>query len=428
MPDLMCIKCGRRVESRAKTKLEITMSHSTSSPLRGWDSGLDANDLIAFVGCRKTGERPIDWEALEPIQYIAVKDMRNAFQENKIVMITPKGATEGFEARVTWPSAIASQGGTIKCMENKKLQFKSQKTGRTITLKLERNGIVLNSLVSQGEIITKGQIVASVVPVSREFLCSESKSKEHYLELLTSPSLTDRYAAAKALPYFQNQDQKNHLHKILDNEKEHIYIRLEAASSLLKLGEITAFSFLKSLLNDPYLENRLECVITLGEINKKDSQTLLAETLLDETQHPEIRAGAAWSLGELRSREALSPLVRAFNSLDMSIRAESARSLAKISEDFAQDVLERLPESNEDERAGLAWSLSKSGSFAVKDLMKMMVDDDARRWVSWILGSQDEHMFIRQIEELKKKDPNVYFATTVFWKVLSSWTNGLEIY
>ena len=428
MPDLMCLECGTRIESRAKTKLEITMSHSTSSPQRGWDSGLDANDLIAFVGCRKIGERPIDWEAQEPIQYVTVRDMRTAFHENKVLMITPKGASEGFETRVTWPSAIASQDGTITLVEKQKLQYKSQNTGRTITLKLVRNGIPLNTLVGLGERIKKGQIVASVVPVSAEFLCSEKESEKHYIELLNSPSLTDRYAAAKTLPYFQNREQKMHLYRVLDNEREHIYIRLEAASGLLKLGETQTFSFFKSLLNDPYLENRLECVITLGEINNKESRTLLTEALLDVTQHAEIRAGAAWSLGELRSKDALGSLVQVFSSVDLSIRAEAARALAKINETFAHEIIERLPQSNEDERAGLAWSMSKSGNFTVNDLMKTMVDDDARRWVSWIIGTQDEKKFIHQIEELKKKDPEVYFAATVFWKVLSSWIQGLEIY
>jgi hypothetical protein len=42
VPDLVCVKCGVRVESRAKTKLEITMSHSFSKsrPERVWDAGL----------------------------------------------------------------------------------------------------------------------------------------------------------------------------------------------------------------------------------------------------------------------------------------------------------------------------------------------------------------------------------------------------
>ena len=40
VPDRLCLKCGTRVEARAKTLLEISMSHSLSDPERGWDKGL----------------------------------------------------------------------------------------------------------------------------------------------------------------------------------------------------------------------------------------------------------------------------------------------------------------------------------------------------------------------------------------------------
>lgn len=63
VPDILCVKCGKRVESRAKTVLQITMSHSFSDPERGWDFGLTDDDFIAFVKCSKSGERPIDWKA-----------------------------------------------------------------------------------------------------------------------------------------------------------------------------------------------------------------------------------------------------------------------------------------------------------------------------------------------------------------------------
>jgi len=72
--------------------------------------------------------------------------------------------------------------------------------------------------------------------------------------------------------------------------------------------------------------------------------------------------------------------------------------------------------------------LSKSGKFTVRDLLGAMADDDARRWVSWIVGTQDEAKYINQIEELKKKDGEVYFTVTVLWKILSSWIADLEIY
>ena len=52
VPDLLCLRCGRRVESRGKRKLEITMSHSSRVAARGWDAGLDDGDVVALVSAR----------------------------------------------------------------------------------------------------------------------------------------------------------------------------------------------------------------------------------------------------------------------------------------------------------------------------------------------------------------------------------------
>ena len=42
VPDILCTRCGHRIESRAKTNLSISMSHSSSDAERGWDAGLGA--------------------------------------------------------------------------------------------------------------------------------------------------------------------------------------------------------------------------------------------------------------------------------------------------------------------------------------------------------------------------------------------------
>lgn len=55
-----------------------------------------------------------------------------------------------------------------------------------------------------------------------------------------------------------------------------------------------------------------------------------------------------------------------------------------------------------------------------------MVDDDARRWVAYILGLQNKDALVGQIEELRRRDPEVYFAVTVLWKILASWVYDLE--
>ena len=99
VPDVLCLGCGTCVECRTKTKPEISMSHSHADPERGWDYGLDGRDRVAFVVCGKSGERPIDWSPVRPIQYVTVDDMRSAQRANQAVLTKPKGAEEGFVGR-----------------------------------------------------------------------------------------------------------------------------------------------------------------------------------------------------------------------------------------------------------------------------------------------------------------------------------------
>ncbi len=72
--------------------------------------------------------------------------------------------------------------------------------------------------------------------------------------------------------------------------------------------------------------------------------------------------------------------------------------------------------------------MSKSGKFDFQDLLNTFVDDDARHWVAYILGTQDQRRFLSEIEHLRVKDPEVYFAVTVLWKIITSWVYNLEEY
>jgi HEAT repeat protein len=169
-------------------------------------------------------------------------------------------------------------------------------------------------------------------------------------------------------------------------------------------------------------------VIILGEISSDSSQKLLTGVLLDGEQHSEIRAGAAWALGELKHPASVDALVKTFLELDEPIRIEAARALRKIVATTDTDVVARLPDVQEDQRAGIAWAVSRSGKVDVGKLLNVMKDDDARRWVAYILGVQDEKSLVGKIEQLRARDPEVYFAVTVLWKILASWIYHLEEY
>jgi hypothetical protein len=202
VPDILCIQCDKRIESRAKTNLQITMSHSTSTPERGWDFGLEDDDYIALVKCAKGGEKPVDWVVEEPVQYIQVADMRSAYDKNLACVEKPKGATEGFEIRVTWPSSLASDDGEVIVVDSQRIQYRTSRNKRIVTLGLSKRGVLLEPRARIGEAVRKNQIIASVVPVVQRLDCGRTTSAEHYLGMLDSTSLSDRYVSAKALAHF----------------------------------------------------------------------------------------------------------------------------------------------------------------------------------------------------------------------------------
>ncbi len=147
VPDILCLRCGRRAESRAKTKMEISMSHSTSAAERGWDHGLEGDDVVALVHCRRTGTGPLDWLAAPLVQYIPVRALRQAWRSKKVKLEKPKGAQEGFEIRVNWPSAIAKEAGTVESVSTEAVRYRRTSDGRTASFRLRRKGRVLKPLV-----------------------------------------------------------------------------------------------------------------------------------------------------------------------------------------------------------------------------------------------------------------------------------------
>jgi len=426
VPDILCLHCGTRVEARAKTQLEISMSHSLSDPERGWDKGLAERDMVALALCAKSGERPIDWQASELVQFVPAAELRRAYAEKRVVLTKPKGAQEGFELRVTWPAAVASSDGVVSAVSESRLQFRRSSDARIISLGLKRGEISLSPLVQAGDQVRAGQIIASVVPVSSAIPCAGTSAENLFFQLLGSSAVADRYTAAKALSHIQSAGASQALLARVNDDREHIYVRLEAAAGLARSGHVVGMEFIRRTLADQYLEHRLEAVIILGEISSAESAQALTAVLLDTDQHADIRAGAAWALGELQQPAGVDALIQVFLELAEPIRIEAARALHRIAAATGANISSKFPTAQDDQRAGIAWALSRSGRVNVPDLLPLMVDDDARRWVAYILGTQDRNAFLAQIEELRRRDPEVYFAVTVLWKILASWVCDLE--
>jgi len=60
--------------------------------------------------------------------------------------------------------------------------------------------------------------------------------------------------------------------------------------------------------------------------------------------------------------------------------------------------------------------------------LSVLVDQDSRQWGAYIIGNRNPTEYLQGIESLKTDDPELYFAVTVLWKVVSSWVYNLEEY
>ncbi|WIG58309.1 MAG: hypothetical protein OJF49_001054 [Ktedonobacterales bacterium] len=427
VPDILCIRCGTRVESRGKTKFEVSMSHSLADAERAWNSGLYDQDYVALVGVHKRGEAPIDWEADQNVSYIQVGEMDTAFRAGLVKSTTPKGAQEGFESRLIWPSTIAAAAGIVLAVDASSIRIRRTADNRTVSYRWRSPGV--KPSVKAGEQVVEDQIIASVVTPHPSFSCAPIAAEEHFLRRLRSASVSERYAAAKALRFLPTSEPiLAALTDRLKDSDEHIYVRMEAAATLARADRAEGWDFIRQRLQDDYPQHRLEAVIILAELDKPSSITLLQAVLSDPTQHAEVRAGAAWSLGELGDPSSIESLVNAFGELADVIRVEAARALARFAPAYSGNLIDRFGSASATLRPGIAWALSKSGQFNISELLTARTDEDARQWISYILGMRDSQEFISELEALKAQDLEVYFATTVLWKIVSSWVYGLEVY
>ena len=433
VPDILCLKTGIRFESRGKTKVEISMSHSLKDPKRAWDAGMRDDDLVSIVVFAQNNDSPIDLKQISPVHFVSVRDMRQAFSEGQIAITKPKGVEEGSEIRVMWTCASANQRSVVSAVKPGKISLTSISKARKQSIQLNRNKgkITLLPQVNVGETVETNQIVASVVPVNTELQCPTSVSEAYFINKLASVNLSERYAAAKALRYRGYTTAKPVLEARMSDVAEDIYVQLEAAASLAAYDYPNGWEFMENKLRSSVmtvpLETQLETVIVISEIPKSRSEQLLMEVLRDPQRNDELRAGAAWALGQFASAASASALVDTFNSSPLEIKIEAARALLRIAEPQIPHLIDLLKNVDPAKRDGLSWVLARIGKFNPSDIV-IKADENLRKWTSYIIGYGKEKFVQGDVEAICKADPEVYFAASMLWQILASWVNDLREY
>lgn len=430
VPDILCLQTGLRFESRGKTKPEISMSHSLKDPKRAWDAGMRDDDFVSIVVFQQSAESPIEVKRISPVHFVKVKDLRDAFAQKRVSITKPKGVEEGSEIRVVWTSAIAERPSIVSEVTEKRIRLTAHPSGRIQTVQLVRSkgAITLVPQVHVGDEVAANRIVAASLPVTITVLCPPSVDEAHFVTKLTSINLSERYAAAKALRYRGYTTARSALEDRVNHAEEDIYVQLEAAAALAAYDHAEGWAFIENKLRssviDVPLETQLETVIVVSEIPNSRSENLLIQVLRDTGRDEELRAGAAWALGQFATRNAACALVDTFNSSALDVKTEAARALLKITGPQVDHVVDLLKTCTPDQRGGLSWVLARSGGFDPGAVVAN-ADDDLRRWISYIVGHGKNRFSRSDVDAICKTDPEVYFAISVLWQILESWVDGL---
>lgn len=433
VPDILCLNTGLRFESRGKTKLEISMSHSLNDPKRAWDAGMRDDDIVSIVVFEQNDDSPIDLKQVSPVHFISVKDMRKAFAAGQVSITQPKGVEEGSEIRVMWTCAAANQRSVVFAVESGRISLTPIPEARRQSIQLSRSKgkITLLPQVNAGDTVEANQIVASVVPINTKLQYPTSVSEAYFIDKLASVNLSERYAAAKALRYLGYTIAKPVLESRMTDVDEDIYVQLEAAAALAAYDDPNGWEFIENKLRSPVmtvpLETQLETVIVASEIPKSRSEQLLIEVLRDSQRDDELRAGAAWALGLFASATTATALVDTFNSSPLEIKVEAARALLRIAAPQIPHLIDLLKNGDPAKRDGLSWVLTRTGKFNPSAVV-VGADGNLRKWMSYIVGYGKDKFVPGDVEAICKADPEVYFAASVLWQIMASWVNNLREY
>ncbi|HOE40349.1 MAG TPA: HEAT repeat domain-containing protein [Rhodoferax sp.] len=409
------------------------MSHSLKDPKRAWDAGMRDDDLVSIVVFEQSDSNPIDLKQVSPVHFIGVKDMRQAFVAGQVAITQPKGVEEGSEIRVLWTCAVANQRSVISIADSARLGLMPVSETRRQSIQLSRNKGTISLLPQAkiGDTVLACQIVAAVVPVSTQLPCPPPVTEGYFIGKLASVNLSERYAAAKALRYRGYTAAKPTLESRMTDAEEDIYVQLEAAAALAAYDDPAGWAFMEHKLHSPSLavalETQLETIIVASEIPKQRSEKLLIDVLRDTQRDAELRAGAAWALGQFVSTESAVALAETFNASPLEIKMEAARALLRIAEPQIPQLIDLLKNGDPSQRDGLAWVLARTGKFNPANLLAG-ADENLRRWVSYIVGTGKEKFDHNDVQAICQADSQVYFAASVLWQIVASWVNDLKEY
>ena len=440
IPDLVCLRCGRRLESRAKTKPEISMSHSIDDAERDWGFGMIPEDWVAFPVCQKVVDftwsegrlaaRTSRWRE----QAWAVWDVQGAvnifsveaLRSKKWVLKERKGVTEGSETQVFWPAVFASSDRRVADVTADYILFARGQGQRPPRARLKRrDGTLLPAVSAKQECKVNQVLAATVAPVSDGQLVCRSKAPldaQRVLAMLESPERTCRYTGCRVAKRNNVAVLEEPVKLRATETAEDLYVRLEARSYLVGTLGADAREWFEPLLDsEADDQDRLECIITLADTRGESAYGVLATTLADADQPLPLRSAAAWAMGRRSDSGASEALTAAFADVEPALRDEALAALVNLGEDAAPALVAGFKSKSGEIVAGSAEALRQIRDVPLEEIVHAAESGPAREWAVWLLGNLPRHVVEPHIAGWQDRDPELHFAMSVLWSFLDSW-------
>lgn len=437
IPDLLCRCCGLRVESRAKTKRELSMSHSITDETRAWNFGMVDADYVAFPLCEATDEKYwsagklseessywhernwVRWRSNSHINYFKVGE----FRSRAATRTSTKGVTEGSETTLSWGTIFSSSSGIVEAVSDQKITIRRAANGRRQTWNVPAG---LQIIVAPSEPVEANQVIACALrPVTvPELACPRYLPDGHLSHLLSSRERTQRFTGVKLARLQNDRSYGSTVAELAADEEEDVYVRLEAISYLASVSGELARDLFQPYLSSSDEQTQLEAVIALGESAATGAVELLCEILDDERQPYFVRSAAAWCLSRIGSEEAATRLVQAFSDLDLSIREEALDGIVSIGGPALPVVLSGLREANEGIVAGCAEVLRQQQPLqdeVFSGLLEDLKREEPSQWIVWLFGHLPRDRVSTEIAGLQESAPQFHYAISVLWSFVESW-------
>ncbi len=327
LPDLLCLRCGLRVEARAKSKLGIVLSHSDTSG-REWDAGgMRDHDLYAFIRADLDTFPP----RTGPPTFFTALALRSTEQHAR--RSAPKAASEGSEVTLTWPCWVPSAPGRLLGIdEGDRIVYSGTGDRKGVYWQWrDWSGERIVYMEAGGLFVGGDTIVAGIVPAPESSDCP-GDTWDPGVDIESNIDV-DRYAGIKAAGTTRWTDLQDALSAVAEDGGIDWRIRLEAEVSLARLNGDRWTHMIIDSVNDTSAasEQRMEAVLAASELPAATASDALFGVASDVGNHPELRAAAAWGLGQ---GDAAQPELL----LDLAIDREEIVALHAIA------AIDELPE------------------------------------------------------------------------------------